>query len=159
MSNKIAGILAIILGLIIIVCPLAGFVAMDWVIALSLIFLGIYSLINGCIGETDWANIILGILIAIFGLILFFYPTLLQFIIVFVNYFFGILLIVLSIINLFTKGDGKYMSIVGIVFGIIAIIFGYLCSINIIGLIFLGILIGVWFLVSGIMRIALPDAE
>lgn len=51
------------------------------------------------------------------------------------------------------------MSIVGIVFGIIAIIFGYLCSINIIGLIFLGILIGVWFLVSGIMKIALPDAE
>lgn len=159
MSNKIAGILAIILGLIIIICPLAGFVAMDWVIALSLIFLGIYALINGFVGETDWVNIILGILIAIFGLILFFYPTLLQFIIVFVNYFFGILLIVLSIINLFTKGEGKYMSIVGIIFGIIAIIFGYLCSLGVIGLVFLGVLIGVWFLVSGIMKVALPDVE
>ncbi|MDO5849892.1 MAG: DUF308 domain-containing protein [Methanobacteriaceae archaeon] len=155
MNNKIAGIIAIILGLIIIICPLAGFVAMDWVIAISIILLGIYALIAGCMGETDFVNIILGILFIIFGIILFFNPLLLSFVTAFINYFVGILLIVLSIVNLFTKGDGKYISIIGIIFGIIAIIFGYLA----LNPLFLGIIIGVWFLIAGIMKVALPDIE
>ena len=155
MSNKVAAILSIILGLIIIVCPLAGFVASAWVIALSIIFLGLYALIAGCLGETDFVNIILGILFVIFGIILFFNPAFLAFITAFVNYFIGILLIVLSIINLFTKGDGKYASIIGIIFGIIALILGYL-SLN---PLFLGIVIGVWFLIAGITKLVAPDAE
>ena len=155
MSNKIAAILSIILGLIIIICPLAGFVALDWVIALSIIFLGLYALIAGCLGETDFVNIILGILFIIFGIILFFNPVFLAFITAFINYFIGILLIVLSIINLFTKGDGKYASIIGIVFGIIALILGYLS----LSPVFLGVVIGVWFLIAGITKLAIPDVE
>ena len=155
MSNKIGGILAIILGLIIIICPLAGFVAAAWVTALSIIFLGIYALIAGVMGETDFVNIILGILFIIFGVIVFFNPVFIAFLTAFINYFIGILLIILSIVNLFTKGDAKYASIVGIIFGIVALILGYL-SLN---PLFLGVVIGVWFLISGIMKVALPDVE
>lgn len=157
-SNTIMGIISIILGLIIIACPLAGFVALSWVIALSVIFLGIYAIIDGFTGDNDWANIILGVIFLILGIILFFYPTLLQFIIAFVNYLVGILLIVLSIVNLFTaKGSDKYMSIAGILFGILAIIIAYLVSLRIVGLIFIAVVLGVWFIVSGIMKIALPS--
>ena len=149
MMNKILGIIGIILGIILIVCPLAGFLAYSLIAAISLIFLGIFVLAAGCAGHSKIANIILGLIILILGLVILFYPPAAAMLASLLVYIIGLLIIIVSIVNIFTgEGDMKFVSIVGIIMGILYILIGMLLS-SAAGPFILGILIGIILIVSG----------
>ena len=67
-QNKIAGILSIILGLIFIIFPVISTGLVSILIGVSLVFLGIASLLSGF----SAFNVIVGILAIIFGLLFIF---------------------------------------------------------------------------------------
>lgn len=157
--STIMGIVSIILGIIILACPLAGFLAINWIFAISILLVGIFAVISGATGKTNWATIVLGILVIILGLCLF-YPVTFRLFVAFINYLTGIVLILFAIVNLFADtGYNKYMSISALIFGIISLIFGYCVSIELFGAIFIALVIGIWFIISGFMGIFLPKGE
>lgn len=150
--SSIMGIISVILGLMIIIFPLTGYLALDLIFSISIVFLGIYSIIAGA-SVKNWVNIILGALFLILGIMMIYNPGALAFFTAFTNYFVGIVLIVFSIFNLFMGGENKYASIAGLIFGILSIVIGYLC----LSPLFIGILMGLWFIMSGISKFVEPD--
>ena len=75
-SNQISGLLSIILGLIFIICPIFSTAFLSIIIGLSLVFFGLASILAGF----KAANIIVGILAILVGLIFVFNITALSFI-------------------------------------------------------------------------------
>ena len=149
MMGKVLGILGIILGIVLIVCPLTGYLAYSLITAISLIFLGIFVLAAGCAGHSKIANIILGLIILILGLVILFYPPAAAMLAAFIVYIIGLLIIIVSIVNIFAgEGDMKFISIVGIIMGILYILIGMLLS-SALGPFILGVLIGILLIVSG----------
>ncbi|MCQ2972813.1 MAG: DUF308 domain-containing protein [archaeon] len=152
-NNVIVGIISLILGLICIICPLTGYLAGNIFFGLSILFLGIYAIALGAALDNGAANIVLGIIFAIIGIIIFFNPAFLAVFASFIMFFNGILLIVFAIMNLFTKGESITFAILGIIFGFILLLFAYLVHNPII----LGVIIGLWFVTTGIAKIVTPE--
>ena len=88
-SNKMTGILSIILGLIFIICPVLSSGLVSVMIGVSLIFLGIASIFGGF----STFNIIVGILAVIFGLLFIFQIDALSFLLGIQFYIIGIVII------------------------------------------------------------------
>jgi membrane protein HdeD len=154
MKNMLLGILAIILGLIIIAFPLTGLVAVSVITGLSVIFLAFWFIIAGVaeMGSSKLVGIlsvILGIIALVIGIGLVFNPALLAFLASIVLYLAGILMIVFGVIALLGGTDAKHRvwgGVLGIILGIVYIILGVYAS----NPLYLGILIGIWLVLTGI---------
>lgn len=120
-SNQISGILAIILGLFFIVCPLITSSIVSILIGVSLLFLGIISILT----EFTAVNAIFGVLAIIFGLLFIFNIDALSFILGLQLYIIGILLVLIGIVGIFSdKNFSTVSSVLIIILGIIAFFLG-----------------------------------
>ena len=143
-SNKISGLLSIILGLIFIICPIFSTAFLSIMIGLSLIFFGIAFILS----EFSAVNIIVGILAIIVGLVFLFNITALSFIFGLQFYVIGILMIIAGIVGLISDSQfGKIASILIIILGIISFALG---GLSIDQPLFAAVLIGVALIVQGV---------
>ncbi|MBR0270811.1 MAG: DUF308 domain-containing protein [Methanobrevibacter sp.] len=157
MKNKIVSLLAIILGIMIISFPILGVITTSAILGLSVLFISIYALITG-IAIIDYntpgsvIDIILGVVLLIISIGLIFNPALFGFLAEITLYLAGIILIIAGVISLVNNRNSKYgfyIGIVGIILGVCYIIIGTYIANPII----LGTLIGMWLVISGVMRL------
>ena len=157
MKNKIVSLLAIIFGIMIISFPILGVISTNAIIGLSVLFISIYALIMGIsiIDYNTYGSIIdlaLGVVLLIISIGLIFNPALFGFLAEITLYLAGIILIiagVVSLVNNRTSKFGFYIGIAGIILGVCYIIIGTYVANPII----LGALIGIWLVLSGILRL------
>lgn len=157
MKSKFISLLAIILGFIIIIFPVMGFIGVADLIGLAILLISIYLLVVG-ISIIDYnrsgaiLDLILGILLLILSICLIFNPELLGFLTGITLYLAGILLIVVGLVSLINNRQsryGFYIGIAGVVLGLLYIIIGTYVTDPIV----LGTLIGLWLVISGILKL------
>lgn len=157
MKNKIVSLLAIILGIMIISFPILGVVSTSAILGLSVLFISIYALLTG-ISITDYntpgsiIDIALGVILLIISIGIIFNPALFGFLAVITLYLAGIILIIAGVVSLINNRNSKYgfyIGIAGIILGVCYIIIGTYIANPII----LGTLIGIWLVISGILRL------
>lgn len=155
MRNWVAGLLAIILGLIVIAFPFLTTVTVSVFAGLLVLLIAIWLFIVGIsefgINKTSSIlNLVLGVIAFIIGLGLIVNPVLFSFIAGLTLYLAGLFLIITGIIALLDGMTRKYAwaGVLGIVLGIIYIILGFYAfdPVN------LGILIGLWLIITGIFK-------
>lgn len=157
MKKNIVSLLAIIFGIMIISFPILGVISTNAIIGLSVLFISIYALIMGIsiIDYNTYGSIIdlaLGVVLLIISIGLIFNPALFGFLAEITLYLAGIILIiagVVSLVNNRTSKFGFYIGIAGIILGVCYIIIGTYIANPII----LGTLIGIWLVLSGILRL------
>lgn len=156
MKTKFISLLAILLGMVIIIFPVLGVVGVSSLIGLSVLLVSIYLLLLG-VSIIDYntsgaiIDLILGLLLLFLSIGLIFNPALLGFLTEISLYFAGIMLIIVGVaalINNRSNRYGFYIGISGIILGVLYIIIGtYLAN-----PIILGSLIGIWLVISGVLR-------
>ncbi len=157
MKNKIVSLLAIILGIMIISFPLLGIVSSSAIIGLSVLFISIYALLMGIsIIDYNTTGAILdltsGVVLLLLSIGLIFNPALFSFLAEITLYLAGIILIIGGVVSLINNRNSKYgfyIGIAGIILGVCYIIVGTYIANPII----LGTFIGIWLVISGIMRL------
>ena len=157
MKNKIVSLLAIIFGIMIIAFPMIGIISSGAILGLSVLLISIFTLMTGLMiidYNTSGAiiDIILSMILLFISKGIIFNPTLIGFLTEISLYLGGIILIiggVVSLINNRTSKNGFYIGIAGIILGVIYIIVGTYVANPII----LGTLIGIWLVISGVMRL------
>ncbi len=157
MKTKFISILGMLLGLLMIVLPASGLIALGDLIGLSILLISIYLLIMG-VTIIDYnkvgaiLNLILGTALLILSILLIFVPSLVGFLASITLYLAGIMLIIAGLISLINNRSTKwgfYTGIIGVVLGVIYIIVGTYINNPII----LGALIGIWLILGGISNI------
>jgi len=157
MKTKFISLLAIILGLLIIIFPIMGFIGVNALISLSVLLISIYLLVVG-VSIIDYnktgaiLDLILGILLLFLSICMIFNPALLGFLAEITLYLAGIMLILVGLVSLINNRQsryGFYIGIAGVVLGLLYIIIGTYISNPII----LGIIIGIWLVISGILNL------
>ena len=157
MKNKIVSLLAIIFGIMIIAFPMIGIISSSAILGLSVLLISIFTLMTGLMiidYNTSGAiiDIILSMILLFISIGIIFNLTLIGFLTEISLYLGGIILIiggVVSLINNRTSKNGFYIGIAGIILGVIYIIVGTYVANPII----LGTLIGIWLVISGVMRL------
>jgi uncharacterized membrane protein HdeD (DUF308 family) len=155
MQTKTSGLILIILGLIVIAFPLLGVIPFSLLLGFAVLFLGIGLLISGVIEMRESAalgiiEIILGIIAIILGVGIIVNPALFSFLVALMIYLAGIFLIIVGIMALFAKtGGSRWNGLVPIIIGLIYIIIGSIVA----NPLYLGILIGIWLLITGIFML------
>ena len=157
MKSKFISLLAIIFGLIIIMFPALGFIGVSSLIGLSVLLMSIYLLVVGVTiidYNTSGAilDLILALLLLFLSIGLIFNPALLGFLSEITLYLAGIMLIIVAVASLINNRSsryGFYIGICGIVLGLLYIIIGTYIANPII----LGTLIGIWLVISGILKL------
>ena len=163
MKNLIMGFLAIILGLIVIAFPLLGVVGASFIAGFAAIILAIWFLIAGAteINGSAAAGIlfvILGVIGLIIGFGLFFNPVAFAFLAAILLYLAGIILIIGSLLSLVGGMKDRYVmwgGVIGIVLGIIYIILGTIAF----NPVYLGIIIGIWLIITGFFSLFIPAEQ
>lgn len=158
MRKEFVNIFAIFFGILIIALPVLGIVAAKDLLGLSILLISIFLLVLGVAGidYKKWGAIlyiILGIIMLLFSIGLIFKPELFSSLAEILFYATGIFLIIIGVISLINNRTSKYGFIIGIVailIGVIYIIIGSLVSDSII----LGYLLGIWLVITGVLRIA-----
>ena len=126
-SNKIGGILVIILGLIFMCFPIFSSVLFSVMIGVSLLFLGIATIVFGfgmmsLNKAISILTILLGILGIILGILFTFYVDAVAVLISFQFYILGIFMIIAGIFGLISKNDikAKIMALIIIILGFVS---------------------------------------
>ncbi len=152
-GNIILGILAIILGLIVIIFPLLSFFTASMIAGIGILFLGVWFLIQffalwDANKRASIAYLIFGILALIVGIGLFGNILAFSLLISLWLYIAGLFLIMSGILCLFTKPrvDGKVSGASGIMIGILYIVLAAYAW----NPFYLGVLIGIWLIIDGI---------
>ncbi|WP_178649044.1 DUF308 domain-containing protein [uncultured Methanobrevibacter sp.] len=157
MKNKSIGILAIILGIIIIAFPMIGVIGTSALFGLSTLLVSIIVLMIG-VSIMDYNTLgavtdyVVGVIMLIISLLIIFNPTYFAFLAAIILYIAGIFIMVIGLIALINNRDAKYgfyIGISGIVLGIIYIIIGTYIKDPLI----LGSLIGIWLIITGVLKI------
>lgn len=157
MKTKFISILAIIFGLIIIIFPVMGLIQTGALIGLSLLLISIYLLVVG-VAIIDYnksgaiLDLILGVALLILSICLIFNVSLIGFLAQITLYLAGIALIAVGLVSLVNNRQsryGFYIGIAGVVLGLLYIIIGTYVADPII----LGTLIGLWLIISGILKL------
>lgn len=159
--NVLLGILAIILGILVIAFPLISIFAASVLAGLGILFLGIWLFVKSF---NDWSiskivsisELILGILAVIVGIGLFGSILLFTALVSFWLYFAGFFLLISGIFSLFgastaNKGSGG----VGIVLGILYIIL----AVYAFNPIYLAFLIGIWLIIDGVAMFFIKPSD
>ena len=156
MQNKFVSILAIILGLIVLACPLLGTIGTSTLIGLSIFLISIFLLATGVnmLGFNKSGaiiNIIFGILLLILSIGLLSNFALLSFLTGFSIYIAGIALIIAGILSVFSNDArlGLFSGVIGILLGLIYMgVAAFVAN-----PIFHGYLIGLWLIIAGIFSL------
>ena len=157
MKSKFISLLAIILGMTIIIFPMIGAISVSSVIGLSVLLVSIYLLVVGT-AIMDYnkrgsiLDLVLGIILLFLSISLIFNPSLIGFLAEITLYLAGIMLIIVGLVSLInnrTSRYGFYIGIAGIILGLVYIVVGSYVSDPIV----LGSLIGIWLVVSGILKL------
>jgi membrane protein HdeD len=153
------GVLAIILGLIIMIFPLISVFAISVLFGISILVIGIYMIVKAfptwqASKGASIGYLIFGILAIFLGIGLTGKVLAFSFLVSFLLYFVGFFLIISGIFALFAgensamKGAGG----LGIILGILYIILGAYAY----NPIYLAIIIGIWLIIDGIVYIFMP---
>ncbi len=152
-NNVLLGVLAIILGILVLVFPIFSVFTASVLAGLAVIFLGIWLLAQsfGTWSDSKWASIgylILGIIALVGGIGLFGSVMAFSFLASFWLYFAGIFLMISGIImSLFSKETiGKGVGGLGIILGILYMILASYAW----NPYYLAMLIGIWLIFDGI---------
>lgn len=157
MKTKFISLLAIIFGLIIMIFPIMGLIGVSALISLSVLLISIYLLVVG-VAIIDYnktgaiLDLVLGLILLILSICLIFNPALLGFLAQITLYLSGIMLILVGLVSLINNRNsryGFYIGVAGVVLGLLYIIIGTYISDPII----LGTLIGIWLVISGVLKI------
>ena len=152
-------IILIILGLIVLAFPLLGVIPFSVLTGVAVLFLGLGLLFMGAasMGESlvmGIIELILGFLALIFGLGFIFNPTLFSFVAALFVFIAGIFLIIAGIVAIAAKTTGsRWTGLVALILGIIYIIVAAFIK----DPLYLGILIGLWLLITGIIMLFQKD--
>jgi uncharacterized membrane protein HdeD (DUF308 family) len=151
--NMLVGILAIILGLLVIAFPLISIFTLSVLVGIGILFLGIWFLVQTfrvweVSKAASIAYLILGILAIVSGIGLVGNILALSFLASFVIYLAGFFLLISGILTLFTGtgSAGKGIGGMGILLGILYIIIGMFAW----DPFYLALLIGIWLIFDGI---------
>jgi uncharacterized membrane protein HdeD (DUF308 family) len=154
--NKIIGVLAIILGIIIITFPLMGVTTLSDLTGIGVIFIGIW-LFTQCFKKLGTnlaaaiANLLLGIFALFIGIVFLVNVATFEFLTFLGLYLVGFFMIISGITYLFSGKGTKYIGI-----GILGIILGLLYMILAMYVkspLFLAAIIGAFLIIGGIMEI------
>lgn len=157
MKTKFISILAIILGLIIIIFPVMGLIKVSALIGLSILLISIYLLVVG-VAIIDYnksgaiLDLVLGTVLLILSICLIFNVSIIGFLAEITLYLAGITLIVVGLVSLVNNRQsryGFYIGIAGIVLGLLYIVIGTYITDPIV----LGTLIGLWLIISGVLKL------
>lgn len=157
MKNKFISILAMVLGLIIIIFPIMGVIGVADLIGLSILLISIYLLVVG-VAIIDYnksgaiLDLVLGMILLILSLCLIFNVGIFGFLAQITLYLAGIMLIVVGLVSLINNRQSKYgfyIGIAGVVLGLLYIVIGTYIADPIV----LGILIGLWLIISGVLKL------
>lgn len=161
-KNVLIGILAIILGLIVIVFPLVSVLTLSVLTGLGIIFLGIWFIIQG---YHIWgknlaagvADLILGIIAIFFGIVFLGNVPAFEFLTFLGLYIVAFFLIIAGLMALFSGKDfkAKGIGILGIIFGILYLIMVMYVS----NPLFLAVIIGAFLILAGVMEIFVVPAK
>lgn len=152
MENKtIYGIIAIILGILVMVFPFASNFVLSVIFGIAFVILGVYYLV---ISTHTWSiskgasvgYIILGILALICGYILFFNILVFDLFVSVYLYVIGFMLIIAGIMRLVQSGYNKGAAVLNIILGIITVFLGVYAMLS---PIYVAIIIGVALIVDG----------
>lgn len=152
-------IILIILGLIVLAFPLLGVIPLGVLTGIAVLFLGLGLLFMGAgsIGESavmGIVEIILGFLALILGLGFIFNPALFSFVAALFVFIAGIFLIIAGIVAIATRTLGnRWTGLVALILGIIYLIVAAFIK----NPLYLGILIGLWLLITGIIMLFQKD--
>lgn len=154
--NVLLGILAILLGLVVMAFPLLSVFVVADIVAIGIIFIGVWLLAQSIVTWStnkgvSIAALILGILGIVVGIGLFGKVIAFSILIGMIIYIGGLLLILSGILSLLSgKGSGgRWGGVLGIVLGILYIIIG-LYALN---PFYLAVLIGIWLILTGLFMI------
>lgn len=159
MQKTGSAILLIILGLIVLAFPLLGLIPFSIISGFIVLILGIGLILGGIaeMGESVGMGIlelILGIIALILGIGFIFNPGLFSFVAGLLVYIVGLFLIIAGIIGVISKSGGsRWNGVIAIIIGIIYLIVGVFIA----NPVYLGILIGLWLLVTGIVMLFMKD--
>ena len=157
MKSKFISILAIIFGLMVIIFPIMGLIGLADLIGLSILLISIYLLVVG-VAILDYnktgaiLDLVLGIILLILSICLIFNFAVLGVLTQITLYLAGIMLIVVGLVSLINNRQsryGFYIGIAGVVLGLLYIIIGTYITDPIV----LGVLIGLWLIISGVLRL------
>ncbi len=160
MQKMGSAIILIILGLIVLAFPVLGLVPAAILTGFLVLFLGLGLLLGGIIEMGESAGlgileIILGIIALILGIGFIFDPALFAFVAGLIVYLVGIFLIIVGLIGIISKsGNSRWSGVIALIIGILYIVLGKLVATN---PVVLGILIGLWLLIVGIMMLFQRD--
>ena len=160
MQKMGSAIILIILGLIVLAFPLLGLVPAAVLTGFIVLFLGLGLLLGGIseMGESAGLGIleiILGIIALILGIGFIFNPALFAFVAGLIVYIVGIFLIIVGLVGMISKSGGsRWNGVIAFIIGILYIVLGALVATD---PVVLGILIGLWLLIMGIMMLFQKD--
>lgn len=154
-SNKYAGILIILLGLIFMCFPLFSSVLFSIIVGVSLLFLGIATIIMGFDmrhenGTIAALTIVLGIIGAILGILFIFWIDAVSVLVSIEFYILGLIMIIAGISGLITKedGKGKLTALLIIILGIVSF---FIAIYALAEPIYIAIIVGIVLVLEGIL--------
>lgn len=154
-----SALVLIILGLIVLAFPLLGVIPLAVLTGVAVLFLGIGLILTGINSMSSSAamgiiELILGILAIILGIGFIFNPALFSFVAAVFVFIGGIFLIIAGIAGVATKAGGnRWTGVLALVLGIIYVI----VAVFVANPLYLGILIGLWLLITGIIYLVQKD--
>jgi membrane protein HdeD len=160
MQKMGSAIVLIILGLIVLAFPLLGVVPAAVLTGFLVLILGLGLLFGGIMEMGESAGlgileIILGIIALVLGIGFIFNPSLFSFVAGLIVYIVGLFLIIVGIVGIITKaGNSRWNGVIALIIGLLYVAVGTLFASN---PIYLGILIGLWLLIMGIMMLFQSD--
>ena len=160
MQKMGSAIVLIILGLIVLAFPLLGLVPAAVLTGFLVLILGLGLLFGGIaeMGESAGLGIleiILGIIAFVLGIGFIFNPALFSFVAAWIVIIVGLFLIIVGLIQMISKSGGsRWAGLVPLIIGILYIVLGYFVKTD---PLVLGILIGLWLLIMGIMMLFQRD--
>lgn len=145
----------IILGLVVVAFPVLGLVSASIIYGFIILLLGIGLIVAGLWEMEESAGLgivelVLGIIALILGIGCIFNPDLFSRAVGFLTWIIGLLLVIAGIVGVITKAGGnRWNGVAGIAIGILFMAFGQFLAIPAV----LGVLIGAWLLITGIMML------
>ncbi|MDP1553534.1 MAG: DUF308 domain-containing protein [Methanobacteriaceae archaeon] len=155
MQKTGSALILIILGLIVLLFPPIGVIPLSIITGFIILFLGIGLLMGGIIeiGESIVLGIVeiaLGIIALILGIGFIFNPAMFSFLVALSVYIIGLFLIISGIAAVITKAGGsRWNGILAVIIGFLYIVIGVFLA----NPMYLGILIGLWLLITGIIML------
>ncbi|GAB6055391.1 DUF308 domain-containing protein [Methanobacterium alkalithermotolerans] len=159
MEKNGSALILIVLGLIVLAFPLLGIIPLSLITGFIVLFLGIGLLLGGVaqMGESasiGIVEILLGIIALVLGIGFIFNPGLFSWLVGFIVWIVGLFLIIAGIIGIFSKtGGSRWNGVIAAIIGILYITVGTFIADPII----LGVLIGLWLLITGILMLFIKE--